>query len=756
MDEKEIKKRLMVTFEGELDEHLRTLDKGLLALDQGLPEEEVAPLLDELFRAVHSLKGASRPVELHDIENIAHRMEDVVGDIKRKELTVDTAVCDTLFAGVDALRDAMSAHLRGEMLSSDRREGVLNRLRAVHDTKAKMPAGKTARAPAATAEKPPATGTPRTAQHKVRSEPETRRAVASTQPAGGTVRIGTAKLDALLTGVGQLLNARMRIEHRLSELRDVQERFAHLEKRWRVPVAGAGKDAPAVARGESPSEGIRQLGATVDQCTRSFADDFAYLSLLTDELQDEVRRIRMFPLDDLLTSFPRMVRDLAHERRKDVILETEGADTELDRHVMEAIKDPLTHLLRNAVDHGIELPDEREASGKTRRGTIRIRAEQKGDTVVVAVSDDGRGIDLEGIRRAAVRSGVVTEERAARQTEREAMDLMFHSGLSTKTQSSEISGRGVGMDVVRKNLEGLHGLIGVESTAGMGTTFTMTLPLTVATTHVLLVAAGDQTVAVPTRNVIRILGVDPDSVGSVEGKQTIHVDGEPVPLIGLSRVLEFSEAAPVATDGRKMPVVLLGAVAKRVAVCVDGLCGTQIVVMKPLGTVMKRVRTVAGGSILGSGQVVIVLNVADIITATQGSRAVAPKQRVPAAPEIPRRRVLVVDDSITTRTLERNILENAGYKVLVAADGEEACAIAESGNLDAIVSDVDMPRMDGIALTEWVRANERVRELPVILVTALHSQEDRLRGLEAGADAYIAKGTFDQNELLETMERLVG
>ncbi len=747
IDEEEIKKRLMEAFQGELDEHLETLDKGLLALDRGLPQEEVPPLLDELFRAVHSLKGASRAVGIRDIEGIAHSMEDVVGAIKRGELPIAAGVCDALFSGVDGLRDAMSAHLTGEALSVRQRDQVRSRLtglrgkeaaeRSVEPSEPAVPVSAAAKPPRAGAESP----TP---------SPSVARA-----PGATTVRISMAKLDALLTGVGQLLNARMRIEQRLTELQDIQVQVAGMGKRWRAKGAHAGPRASR-PQGQSPASDIKALNAGVDQFTRHLAHDCDYLSLLTTDLQDEVRRIRMFPLGDLLVQFPRMVRDLAHERNKDVVLETEGADTELDRHVLEAIKDPLTHLLRNAVDHGIEAPDERQAQGKPRQGTIRIRAEQKGDTVALAVADDGRGIDVESVQRVAVERGLITKQQAARQSEREAMDLMFHSGLSTKTQSSEISGRGIGMDVVRKNLESLHGLIGVESAVGEGTTFTMTLPLTVTTTHVLLVSVGGQTVAVPTRNVIRILRLDPEAVGSVEGRPAVDVDAEPVPLVSLARILGFPEPGSVSNDGRKLSVVLLGAVEKRVAVGVDGLRSTQVVVMKALGSQLRRVRNVAGGSILGSGQVVMVLNAVDIIKSSQGAGPVAAVEPAPVAHEIARPRVLVVDDSITTRTLEKNILENAGYEVLVAADGVEACAMAESERLDAIVSDVDMPRMDGFAFTEKIKADGNLKELPVVLVTALHSQEDRLRGLEAGADAYITKGTFDQDELLETMERLIG
>ena len=309
------------------------------------------------------------------------------------------------------------------------------------------------------------------------------------------------------------------------------------------------------------------------------------------------------------------------------------------------------------------------------------------------------------------------------------------------------------MDVVRENLERLHGLIEVDTAPGQGSTFTLTLPLTMATTHVLLVeVAAGQTVAVPTTTVERILQVDASSVGSIEGKPAIRVDGRPLPLASLSQVLELPQTE--ALSDQKILVVVLGVVEKRIAFRVDGIQATQEVVIKNLGRQLKRVRNVAGATILGTGQVVMILNVADLMKSAQVGRAVVAPLPVDVR-EVTRRRVLVVDDSITTRTLEKNILESAGYQVLVAADGEEAWALVQGEPLDAVVTDVDMPGMDGFALTEKVKRHKRFKRLPVVLVTALETPQDRIRGLEAGADAYIGKSTFDQLELLETIERLV-
>ncbi len=504
----------------------------------------------------------------------------------------------------------------------------------------------------------------------------------------------------------------------------------------------------------SNEEHLKALSAEMNNLLRRFASDYGRLALLTDDLQDGVRRVRMLPIATIFDLFPRMVRDLAREQGKEVALHIVGADTEVDRQVLETMKDPLIHLLRNAMDHGIEPPDRREAAGKPRRGTVRLQAAQNGNTIVLEVADDGAGIDLEAVRRAAIARGLLTAQEAAGLSDRETVQLIFRSGLSTLPQVTDLSGRGVGLDVVRENLKRLHGIVKVDTAPGQGTTFTLTLPLTMATSHVLLVEVAGQMVAVPTTTVERILRVDATSVGSIEGKPAIRANGQSLPLVSLAQVLELPRAkAPLVAD-QKIPVVVLGVVERRMAFRVDGLQGTQEVVIKSLGRQLSQARNVAGATILGTGQVVMILNVADLIKSAQIGPAVAAPSPVETR-EVARRPVLVVDDSITTRTLEKNILENAGYQVLVAADGEEAWALVQGEPLDAVVADISMPRMDGFVLTEKIKGDERFQDLPVVLVTSLESPQDRIRGLEAGADAYITKSTFDQRELLETIERLI-
>ncbi len=776
----ELDNDLLETFQAELDEYLGILNKGLLALERNPTRDEREELLAELFRVAHSMKGASRAVGLQDISGIADRMEDLISAVQSGELTPTPDFFDAFFPAVDAVQEAMAAYLLGESNSGGRHDSLLTTLESVlkgdvpyassppsgHESESepepvteiepeRVPDSELASVPAS------------------ESRPSAAAAVIHAKPSDSsirspdteaTIRVATAKLDALMDSMGEILVTRMSSEQRLAELRVLDERLARWQRSWRQMRTyysflrrQNGQDpetAPLVDFLAANEENLNAVGEEIRSTTTSFAGDYSRLTILTDDLQDRVRTLRMLPVATLFDVFPRMVRDLAHERGKEIDLQIEGADCEVDRHVLEAMKDPLTHLLRNAVDHGIEPPEERIAAGKQRAGNIHLRAGQKGNTIVLEVSDDGAGINLEMIRRAAVDRRLVTEQESASISDQETIDLIFLSGFSTSSEVTDLSGRGVGLDVVRQNLEKLQGLIEVDSAPGLGSTFTLILPLTLTTNRVLLVAVGGQLVAVPTTSVQRILRVGITDMGSVEGRPAISDDGRILELISLGQALGMDLPEMPMEPEQMISVIILGAAEKRIAFRVDELRGTQEVVMKTIGRQLRRVRGVSGATILGSGQVVMILNVADLIKLPH-VRPEAPAALQVKRKEIIRRRVLVVDDSITTRTMEKNILENAGYHVLVAADGEEAWGIVQSEELDAIVADIHMPHMDGFVLTEKVKGDERYRELPVVLVTALDSHQDKIRGLESGADAYITKQTFDQTHLLETIERLI-
>ena len=503
-------------------------------------------------------------------------------------------------------------------------------------------------------------------------------------------------------------------------------------------------------------EWLRELTTYINKLVREYANDTMHMALVIDELEQEVKRVRMLPLTTITNTFGRMVRDLAQESDKEALLQIIGGETELDKRVLEQIKDPLIHLLRNAVDHGLEPTRKRLAQGKPAVGTITLKAEQLGKDVVICVSDDGCGLDLEAIRRSVSRRGGLD---ATALNEEDLKEAIFNAGVSTSPIITDISGRGVGLDVVRRNVEALHGRIDVETTPGDGASFILTLPLTLTSSRGLLVRASGERFAIPHNAIEYIMYVKPDDVAPLEGRDTIIYNERPLALVRLGDVLGLPGVDEIH-DRARIPVVILAAAERRMAFVVDALAGEQEVVIKGLGKQLSRVGGVAGATVMGSGDVVLILNVADLIKlGLRGDQRSVLAALAQPAPEVEirrRARILVVDDSITTRTLEKNILEASGYVVELATDGQEALgAIASGGAPDLIVSDVVMPRLDGFGLTQRIREDPRTAEIPVILVTSLDSAEDKARGIEVGADAYITKNTFDQNNLLETIEQLI-
>jgi two-component system chemotaxis sensor kinase CheA len=507
---------------------------------------------------------------------------------------------------------------------------------------------------------------------------------------------------------------------------------------------------------EASQDWLREAGSLAGGLARRYAQDALQISLAIDELEEEIKRIRMLPLNTITAPFGRMVRDLARAAGKEAFLEIEGGETELDRQVLEQIKDPLIHLLRNAIDHGIEPPEAREAAGKPRAGRVTLRAGQQGPSVVVQVDDDGTGLDLPGLRRALARRGHPDAETLG---EAELRDLILTARVSTSPIITDISGRGIGLSVVRRNVEALQGRVEVRHEPGQGATFTLTLPLTLTSARGLLLRAAGQTFALPLNAVEVLLAVAPEDVSYVEGQQVIRYGDRPVALVRLDDVLELPRN-PAARPDRHLPVVVIAG-ERTVAFAVDELRGEQEMVIKGLGRQLRRVVGLAGATVLGSGEVVLILSASDLVKLALRSRQQRPifePEAGAGAGELspPRRRILVVDDSITTRTLEKNILEAAGYDVALATDGREALGlIASQGLPDLVVSDILMPHMNGFELTERLKGDDRTAGLPVILVSSLASPGDKVRGIEAGADAYIVKGQFDQTSLLETIEQLI-
>lgn len=778
-------RQLLETFSQELSERVRSMTAQLLRLERQDGDRD--EILESLFREAHSLKGAARAVHLDRIEQLTHALEEALAEARRRAQHPDGRWFDRAYAALDTI-GALMAETRGERAVPDEQyqatvQGLLSA--ATGDELRVTGDGLRLSGDAYLSTGGRGDGRPDSAHSSPITHPSPRSSPAThhpspvpRHPSQETIRVAVSKLDALLAQVAQLNVTKIRVEQRLQELRRLRAEIANWRREWREMRALGGKLERRRRTAPPGSEAARQLDqilgmlrssearlVSVDQqvelLARRLAPDINQLGTISRDLEEEIKNARLLPVATIFAPFDRMVRDLARDKHKEIRLALEGNETELDRKLLESIRDPLMHMLRNAVDHGIEPPDQRVAAGKPRSGSIRLSAEQRGGVVVIEMEDDGAGIDPDKVRAAAVAKGLLSAEQAGQLGDRQAVELIFRPGFSTAQAVSNTSGRGVGLDVVRQRLDGLNGTVDVVSRPGRGTHFIVTLPLTLATMRAVLAQLGEELYAVPTVIMERTGRARSDHLLSVEGRRAILVEGHPVPVVALASILERPAAmvgAPGILPGGvdRVSYFVLRHGERRVAFLVDRLVDEQEIVVKALAPPLVRVRNVAGATILGSGVVAMILNPADLLKSA-GRSAASPA--APAAPrraaEVPRKRILVADDSVTTRTLEKNILEAAGYVVRLARDGEEALAALAEEPVDAVLSDVDMPRMNGHELTRRIRASEAWRHLPVVLVTSLGSDDDRRRGMEAGADAYIVKSAFDQDNLLDTLRRVV-
>jgi two-component system chemotaxis sensor kinase CheA len=583
-----------------------------------------------------------------------------------------------------------------------------------------------------------------------------------------TIRVAPERLDTLMTHAGELSATKLRIERRLMQIEEV---FAFWEEWTREVGSGPGQQATRNGRGaldgqlwQRHAERLQKLGEMLGHLKSVADEDTARLHYVSSEIEQGIHSLRLLPLSTVFNLFPRMVHDLARQQEKEIDLVMEGGETAADKRVLEDIKDPLMHLIRNAIDHGIESPAERERRGKPRGGTIRLKGYQTASNIVIEVTDDGRGLDLDDLRAAAVKRRMRREEDVAALTPAEVQELIFTSGFSTSPMVTDLSGRGVGLDVVRRNVETLKGTIKVESSPGAGCTMRIQLPVTLAAARVLIAEVDGWPYALPVEAVAGIRLVSPEAVFSIEGRDTIEIDRMPLSVVELSKLLELrtkraSQSAQAGISQRGFgpevrACIVISTDHERLGLFVDALLDEQEVVLKPLCPLLARVRNVSGTTILGTGEVCTVLNPQDLIKSARKRRTARAAREAAKGPS-KKHVVLLAEDSITTRTQEKRILESAGYEVVTAVDGLDAFNKLHTRPFDALVSDVQMPNLDGLSLTEKVRQDRRCKDLPVILVTALSSEEDKKRGIEVGANAYITKPAFDQSLLLETLARLI-
>lgn len=695
----------------ESEERLLHLDNGLLRLEK-TPSDPA--LLEELFREAHSLKGASRMLGLTDIQTLAHQLEDALGAAHKGGAILQPAAVVAMNPTLEAIRRLVQQAVTEEV--------------SAENTAALIPVVEpsvelTQLAVAATA------ATPRPEAFHIE-----------------TMRVDPKKLDALLTQAGELTVTKIRIARHMAEIDELLDYCEEWARTAHIGQVNADENT-AQQRLEFLQDRLKYLrGGT--------GEDSARLDFIADQLENGIRTMRLLPMSTLFVLFPRLVHDLARDEHKEVELLIEGEDTVADKHVLEEMKDPLMHMLRNAVDHGIESPEQRVQAGKPRTATLRIKASQTSASIIIEVSDDGRGLDLDAIKRTALKLGKYREDELATMTTEQVQALILAPGFSTASFVTEVSGRGVGLDVVRNSVEHLKGVLQIESIAGHGMTFRAQLPVSLSTVRVLIVAINGHRYALPIDHVLSSRKLQLRTLYSMEGRQTASIDGQAVSVARLDELLGVL-LNPQSTRNLSSDVVcvILSVGDERFGLMVDELIDEFEVVLKLQSKLLKRVRNVSGATILDTGEVCMVLNPHDLLKTLRKQSGTATD--VPVEKITVKKVLLLAEDSITTRTQEKRILENAGYEVVPAVDGVDAYNKLGTRPFDAVISDIEMPNMSGLVLTEKIRADRKYAELPIILVTSLASEADQQRGLNAGANAYIAKPSFDQRVLLEVLQKLV-
>jgi len=776
--------QLREAFKAELQEHLQSISSGLEQLGTG-DGADIGDQLDSIHRSAHSLKGASRAVRWAEIESVCMALEDQLGALKRGEADLTPQVTEILHQAVDRMfafveltgddsdaENAMAGTIRDEVsmllgtvpeastdtsLAGEQSTSLYESISTPTPSAPPVVAPPTAAPPAAAppaaappvaappaapplAAPPPQAAAPAQPPTPAKKAPAPREPAVSAMQHADTIRVSTERLGQLLLQAEEMLALKIEFGQLQDDLQAMSDEFEEL------------RELPA----ERDDDELRQLKALDDASRRLTGEADRYrhsLHGMVDRLLEDMKQVLMLPFSWLLDPFPRMVREISRSLSKPVDIEIRGSDVEIDKRLLEEMKDPLIHLVRNCIGHGIESPEARQAKGKSARGKIVIAITQRdGNNVEMVVQDDGGGVDLERLKRVALAKKAVDATRLEAMDQKDILQLMFESDVSTAKKVDAISGRGLGMAIVRDKVDRLGGTVRVDTESGMGTSFYITLPLTLATFRGVLVEVGGYKFLVPSGSVDAVLRRGPTSVKRVEGRDVISYREELVRLVPLHRILELPAAPYRANAVHSLTLALiLVSQGENIAVTVDSVVQEQEVLFKGLGKQLARVRNVAGATVLGNGTVVPILNVTDCIQSARiGGRA---GRTIGATEEARPVRVLAVEDSITSRMLIKNVLESSGYHVSTAVNGAEGLGMLSANDFDLVVSDVEMPQLDGIQLTARIRASERLKHLPVILVTGLEREEDRERAMEAGADAYVVKSSFRQGNFLDVVHR---
>jgi two-component system sensor histidine kinase and response regulator WspE len=729
---------LLDLFRQEVDAQTQVLTAGLLALERN---RDVVDHLEACMRAAHSLKGAARIIGLTVAMRLAGAMEECFDAAQQGRIVLLHPQIDRLLGVVDLLK-RIAATPESDLGAWDDQkrfeiDACVSELAGVLD--GRELATSTAVAPVA-GPSSPSSRDERDASDRV-------------------LRVTAESFNRLLGLAGESL-----VESRwVKPFAESLLRLKRLHQESGKTLRRVREALPAVVLQQAQTE-LAAAERSLLECEQLLSERLVEIEMfdqrscsLARRLNDEALACRMRPFADGVQEFPRMVRDLARSLGKHASLEIVGEATQVDRDILQRLDAPLGHLLRNAVDHGLESPDERRACGKPAEAVVRLEARHNAGTLQVVVSDDGRGVDVERVRDAIVERKLATLEAARALSESELLEFLFLPGFTMKETVTEISGRGVGLDVVQDMVKQVRGIVRVASQAGKGTRFQLQLPVTLSVVRTLVAQVQGEPYAFPLTAISRALNVARQRVDVVEGRQHFDLDGRSIGLVTAHQILDLD---PPASLGDELPVIVIGDATHMYGLIVDRFLGQCELVVQPLDPQLGKIKDIAAAALMDDGAPVLIVDTDDLIRSVDricsGSRLTPVRDGSSAVPGKQRKRVLVVDDSLTVRELERKLLGNLGYDVEVAVDGMDGWNAVRAGRFNLVVTDIDMPRMDGIELVTLINKDPNLKSMPVMIVSYKDRDEDRRRGLEAGAAHYLAKGSFHDEALVQAVVDLIG
>jgi two-component system chemotaxis sensor kinase CheA len=763
--QEEFLRELLADFMIEAAEHHQAIITGLLELEKDQDNESRQKLVEMTFREIHSLKGAARAVNLIDIEQLCQGLESVFSLLKQQAIDVSKLFFDTFHDALDLLEQYLDDLANQTKTASvDKAILILTQVQELckgsvlpASTPLKAFGEKGVYTPIQLENDSSPTYKPigfidnagqisrdlqrkkNELSEKVPKQVEQNTPTIDHSGAKDTVRISIAKLTELLIQAEELITSRSMLGYDLRELNRIGKQTGNKNKQLNVQ-----------------DDQITTVNQDIQVLIKNMDQHYRILNRTVDDLLFNIKNTLLLPFSNGLDWLPKFIRDLSHDLKKEIRFSVKGDEMEIDRRILEKIKVPLIHLVRNCIDHGIETTEKRLNNHKPPFGNVSLTITQQNNReVTLTLRDDGAGINREKVLQKSIKAGLVSSEQALKMSDHEVYSLIFNSGISTSPFITDLSGHGLGLAIVAENVTLLGGSISVESEEQKGTTFTIRLPITLLTFRGILIRIAEHHFVIPTKSVDRVMRIKSSEIKTIENKAMINVDSVVIGVVWLSKVLELSSVSTLNFNNETFHALILNAGQQRMAFIVDAILDEQEGVIKTLGSQLVSVCNVSGATLLGNGRIVPILNASELIEASINASVSFVESVDSDEEEKPKQTVLVADDSITSRSLIRNIVESAGFKVKTAVDGFEAYKLLQEEYFELVISDVEMPRMNGFELTTKIRNDKNFSKLPVILVTALEQPSDKQRGMECGASAYIVKSSFEQSNLIEAIHRLI-